>query len=221
MKTLSIFTFFYLFRVAMPAQELNKFFIETELKAKFSVGETTSRTINIKPGFDVGVPKLSKHRNPVYGIGFNLNYNLNKHFSTGVGLGINISKFEHHPLVADEYYDKVMIPMYLRIRYQNQFCDNWFFLSDLNGGYQYVDHRFGYSGIGYDYSESGGLLIGFDIGIGKDLGKYTPIFKLGYELNQFSNEASLGWSDPDFNYDDKVYFNTYYHLIKCSLSLKI
>jgi len=222
MKTISILALFCLISLVLSAQESNKFYIETGFLTKISVGKPTRNTINYKPGVNANVPEISKFRNPVFGVGFNVNYNFNDHFSSGVGVNINIEKFENHPVIAYEYYDKVLIPLYLRIRYQNEIKTNWFLLSDLYFGYQFSDFKYWNTVNGFYFQESGGLLLGFDIGFGGKLGRYKPIFKIGYELNQFSHEDSLGWiGAPDLSYFDKVYYKTYYHLAKISLSLKI
>lgn len=62
----------------------------------------------------------------------------------------------------------------------------------------------------------------FNIGVGKKIDRFTPILKIGYELNQFTHENSLGWiGNSNLDYQDKIKYKTYYHLVKISLSIKI
>jgi len=96
-------------------------------------------------------------------------------------------------------------------------------LSDVKMGYQLSDYRYENTKYGFNFKESGGLLLGFDVGLGRNLVRYTPIIKIGYELIQFSHEDSLlGWvKSSGLSYFDKIYYKAYYNLLKVSLSVKM
>lgn len=206
---------------SLNAQIFDKIFIEGDAVTKFSVGKETRDSFKYRDNITIDVPNKSKFDSPVVGLNFSLNYKFNEKFSTGLGSGINIIKNQKHPIVSNEYYDKILFPLFVKFRYQKQFFENWVFLIDLNGGYQLSDFRYGNSNEGFDFQMKGGFLANIDLGIGKDLGKYTPILKLGYEINQFRHEDSLGWIDDSLQYNDKIEYKTYYHLIKLSLSIQI
>ena len=106
------------------------------------------------------------------------------------------------------------------MRYQTDLNTKFVFISDLNAGYQYVNFKHGNTQNGYLFQESGGLLLNVDLGLGLKMTKFTPILKVGYELNQFNNKNSLGWIS-EYNYEDIIDYKTYYHLLKISLSLRI
>ena len=157
----------------------------------------------------------------MFGLNFSLNYQINKSYVIGIGSGINVVHKDKHPILSKEYYDRIMLPIFIKFRYQNQFSDNWLFITDINSGIQLSQFLYGISYDTYDYEENGGLLANLDVGIGKKLGKYTPILKVGYEINQFRRIERISRIDKNLQEDDKIEFRTYYQLIKFSLSIKI
>ena len=222
MKSLLIFLFVGTYVLNINAQEFQRFSIEPDFHMKFSLGAQKRKTIDYQPGLTINIPEQSEYSGPVSGIGFCLNYHYSKKLTAGVGSGIDIVKFEKHPIAIDEYYDRITIPFFLKIGYQRELSNSWLLLSDVHSGYQFLDFRYGNTQEGFLYQESGGLMVNVNLGIGKQVGKYLPIVKLGYEFNQFSNEFSLGTLPGlELDYDDKVYYKTYYHLLKASLSIKI
>ena len=76
------------------AQEIERLYFEPEFHSKLSLGESTRKIILYAPGFTINVPAHSKYFNPLYGVGFTINYNINAKFSAGIGSGIDIAKFE-------------------------------------------------------------------------------------------------------------------------------
>ena len=201
------------------AQDFGRIFFEAEAVSKISIGEAKREQLNYEQNFSLDVPRISTFEDPVYGLNFSLHYKLNPHFSAGLGSGINFV-FEERPDFQDEYHNKILLPFFARLRYQTDINSRLLFLSDLNAGYQYLDFRHGSTENGYLFQESGGLLLNLDLGIGLNLARFTPIFKLGYELNQTSHTDSLRWN-TDYSYSDKVEYTTYYHFLKFSLSLKL
>ncbi|MDT0689160.1 hypothetical protein RM549_05150 [Salegentibacter sp. F188] len=215
-----IFTFLFLFITnTSKAQDLNKIFLEAEAVTKYSVGETKRDVIYYEPSFTIDVPQISTHKNPIYGLNISLNYQLNSNFSAGFGSGLNFV-FEQRPDFANEYHTKIMAPFFARFRYQTDLSTNLIFISDINAGYQYVDFKHGNTENGFLFQESGGLLLNLDLGLGLKIAKFTPLLKAGYELNQSNHENSLGWI-AGYNYEDKIEYRTYYHLLKLSLSLRL
>ncbi|MCM4155974.1 hypothetical protein [Gramella sp. AN32] len=206
---------------SIQAQIFDHIYLEGDAVTKFSVGKETRDHIEYRNNINVDVPENSKFDSPVFGLNFSLNYQINKSFIMGIGSGINVVHKDKHPIISNEYYDKIMLPLFTKFRYHHQFAENWLFSTDLNAGYQVSQFLYGYSNGEYDFEEKGGLLANLDFGIGKNLGKYTPVLKLGYEINQFRRKDSLGWIDESLQYDDKVVYKIYYHLIKLSLSIQI
>ncbi len=221
LKTIFLFSITCFFTNSINGQIFDKISLEGDAVTKFSIGNESREVIQYRDNLSVNVPKNSKFDNLVYGINLSLNYKLNNSFSTGIGSGINVVEAESHPVIGSEYYSKVLLPFYLRFRYQMDIAENWKILSDLNAGYQYTDFRYGNSEEGFDFQEKGGLLANVDLGIGRTIGKYTSFFKLGYEINQFQHEDSLGWLNDTLDYDDKVEYKTYYHLLKLSLTIQL
>jgi hypothetical protein len=187
--------------------------------SKISIGETSRTRIDFPPNFSVNVPRVSNHENPIYGLNVSLNYRLNTNFSAGMGTGVNFV-FERHPDARNAFHHKVMLPFFGRLRYHKDINSNWLFLSDLNAGYQYIDFRHGYAENTYLFREKGGLLLNLDLGLGMKIHKFTPIFKVGYELNQSTLINRLDWltDNPPV---DQIEYHTYYHLLKFSLSLSL
>ena len=202
------------------AQDINKIYLEADFNTKISIGET-SREIVMYDNISVDVPKVSHFNNAVYGITLSMNYQLLKNFAAGVGSGVNFALYDNHPVLANEYQHRIFIPFFLRLRGQKLLGSKSFILSDLNAGYNYANSSFGNSQNGYHFKERGGYLLNLNLGIGTKIYRFTPIFKVGYELNQFSHENSLEWIGSGMSYDDKVKFKTYYHLLTFSLSMKL
>jgi len=221
LKPISFFVLTFIVSFSGNAQLFEKISFEGDAVTKFSIGKETRDVIQYRENVSVNVPKNSKFNNMVYGINLSINYELNDSFLTGIGSGINVVEAESHPVIGSEYYSKILLPFYLRLRYQKNISKNWKFITDLNAGYQYTDFRYGNSDEGFDFKEKGGLLANIDLGVGKNIGKYTSFFKLGYELNQFQHEDSLGWVDTTLDYDDKVEYKTYFNFIKLSLTIQL
>lgn len=221
LKTIFLFSITFILSNSLNGQILDKIYLEGDAVTKFSVGKESREIIRYRENLTVNVPKNSRFDNPVYGINLSLNYKLNNTFSTGIGSGINVVEQQEHPVIGNEYYTKVLLPFFLRFRYQKDISENWKFISDLNAGYQYTDFRYGNSEEGFDFQEKGGLLANLDLGIGRNIGKYTSFIKLGYELNQFNHEDSLGWIDNTLDFNDKVEYKTYFHLLKLSLTIQM
>lgn len=189
---------------------------------KFSVGNETREDIVYQPGVSANVPKNSKFSTPVQGLNFTLNYSFTEALSAGVGSGFNFVQLERHPVAGGECMDKTFIPVYSRFSHNWNFNSGILFLSNINAGYQFYNFRFSNSENGFRYKDTGGLLLNFNIGVGKTIGKFTPFLKVGYEFNQFSHEMSLDWiGDPSLTYEDKIKYKTNYHLINLSLSLRM
>ena len=215
-----IFTLLILFITnTSKAQDLDRIYFEVDAVSKISVGETKRDQINYEPNFSIDIPRISTHENPIYGLNFSFNYQLNPNFAAGLGSGVNFV-FEERPDLENEFHNKILIPFFARLRYQTDLNTNLFFLSDLNAGYQYLNFKHGNTENGYLFEESGGLLLNVDLGLGLKIAKFTPLLKVGYELNQFNNKNSLGWI-PEYNYEDMIDYETYYHLLKISLSLRM
>lgn len=208
--------------LSTSAQFLDKIYLEPEYVIKFSVGEATNRSFVYNNTLQVNVPERSRFNYPVQGLNLTIGYALSDRFSVGVGSGIHVAKFENHPLIGSEYFDSVFLPLYLRLRYQKDFSNQWMLLTDLDGGYQFYHVLWGNREEGFLFEGQGGLLLNLNVGIGKEINRFTPILKIGYELNQFSNEASLGmFPSLELDYNDKVFYKSYYHLIRVSLSIQI
>lgn len=220
-KTIFLFSITIILSNSLSGQILDQIYLEADAVTKFSVGKESRETIRYRENLSVNVPKNSRFDNIVYGINMSLNYKLNDPFSIGIGSGINVVEAEKHPVIGYEHYTKVLLPFFFRFRYQTDISEKWKFLSDLNAGYQYTDFRYGNTEEGFDFQEKGGLLANIDLGIGRNYGKYTSFFKLGYELNQFQHEDSLRWIDNALDYNDKVEYKTYFHFIKLSLTIQI
>ncbi len=205
--------------IESTAQDLEKVFFEVDAVTKISIGETKRENISYQTIFSIDVPRISHHENPIYGLNFSFNYRLNKNISAGIGSGVNFV-FEQRPDFQNEYHNKIMLPFFVRLRYQTEISNNLSFLTDLNTGYQYIDFKHGHTEKGYLFQESGGLLLNLDVGLGLHVSKFTPIIKVGYELNQHNHQNSLGWI-TNYSYDDIIEYTNYYHLLKFSLSLSL
>ncbi len=205
---------------SLEAQILDKLYLEGDAVKKFSVGKETRDNFEYH-NINFDVPKSTKFDSPVFGLNLSVNYQLSKSFVVGIGSGINVVHKDKHPVLPNEYYDKIMLPLFGKLRYQNQFSGNWLFITDLNAGHQLSQFLYGYSNDEYNFEEKGGLIANLDLGIGKTIGRYTPILKLGYEINYFKRITSLGWIDESLTDNDKIEYKIYYDLIKLSLSIHI
>ncbi|MDT0678275.1 hypothetical protein [Autumnicola musiva] len=211
-----------IFSSSLNAQFLENIYLEGEAVTKYSIGKESRRIIQYRENVSVDVPKNSRFDSPVYGINFSLNYRFNNSLSAGVGSGINFVKDQSHPYLAYEYYDKLMVPMILKVNYNMGISENWKILSELNGGIQLNEFAYGNSRQGFYIKEHGGLLAGVKAGIGRKVGKYTAILKFGYEWNQLTHEDSLGWYDNnEFDYSDIIEYETNYHLLNVSLAIRL
>lgn len=202
------------------AQNSDKFNFEADFSVKVSLGDETRRTIQYTPGITVNIPARSIYSNLVYSMEVGVNYKIVSGVSIGLASGINVVKFDNHPVVADEYYDRVMFPLLLKAGYQRDMGKGWFYNLTLAGGHQFADFKFANTVDGFLFQEFGGVIGYANIGIGKAFGKYNPVFSLGYEINQFSHEDSIGWIEP-LSYDDKVFYKTRYRFLRLSMRLKI
>jgi hypothetical protein len=221
LKNLFLFSITFILSNSLSSQVLDRIYIEGDAVTKFSIGKESRQIIHYRENSSLNLPKNSRFNNSVYGINLSLNYKLNSIFSLGIGSGINVVETEKHPLLGGEYYSKVLLPFFLRFRYQKNISEKWKILSDLNVGYQFTNFRYGNSEEGFDFQEEGGVLANIDLGIGKNIGKYTAFFKLGYELNQFQNKVSLRSIDNTIENNEKVEYKTYFHLVKLSLTIHI
>lgn len=223
MKRVYFLLIFMTLGASTYGQILERISFEAEYVKKISIGEPTRRNINYEPSVSANVPENAEFNNSVNGINFSLNYLINKNFSIGVVSGINAVKYENNPLTGGEYYDKVMFPLSTQVKYQRSFSNNWIVFSDLKGGYQFYKSNFGNTENGFFYEEEGGIVLGIDFGISKKLKKFTPQIKIGYELNKFSNETSLGNGNGEsgLDFNDRISYNTYYNLLTFSIGLKI
>ena len=211
------------FSTTVKAQVRDKIFLEGEAVTKFSVGKETRNVLKYQENVTMHVPRRQRYDGPVLGINASINYRLINLLSVGIGGGINVVQ-DIHPFTAHQYRDRVMFPLFLKLGYENKISQNWTFLTDLNAGVQLHYYGYGYSleNDGYDFQERGGLLANIDLGIGRDIGKYTAFLKLGYEINEFRHEDSLGWLNfQDLSYEDKIEYKTYYQLLKVSFSIRL
>ena len=211
--------------LALMSQDMNSFYVETNVQSKFSIGNPTRDIIEYEPGVRVNVPKVNKFRNPVYGLNISLNYMLNDTYSLGIGSGLDVSKYDYHPVEVNEYIDKVMIPLYLRLNYRHPIQNEWNIVSNIKLGYQFSETNYYNTNDGFLIKEKGGALAGINIGIGKTKGRYSPELKLGYEFNCFRHDYSIigipGFENLNLTYDDKIEFKSFYHLLTVSLGLKL
>ena len=208
---------------ATQAQDSNKFFIETEYQLKFSVGQPSYQSFQLIKNLQVDLPYVATYGYPVNSLNLSFNYTFFKRFSAGLGFGFGFVKFEPVPQNASSYYDKLLVPMYARVRYTLPFKENWFALAEVDAGYQYTSNRWDYiKGAGdFKVQENGGAMFGATIGFGKTLKRYSPMLKVGYEFNQFSRQYVYTFTDnwlPTEYQSVNIY--TYYHLVKVAICVK-
>ena len=222
-KLIIVLLLFSLLAPTTFSQENKKaFFIETQINTKIPIGNPTYNFFEYSPDVRIRVHSINKFRNPVYGLNISFNYLINNNLSAGIGSGINISKYDFHPVEVDEYIDKIMLPVYGRFNYKRKLENTWILRSNLKIGYQFADYNYGNTEDGFLFQDSGGIISGIYIGIGKNIKTYHPYLKLGYEFNQFSHKYSLkGYGLTDLSYDKQISFKTHYHLITLSLVLEI
>ena len=221
-KTLT-FLFFLFSNLYAYSQTSNNFFFEIEYQLKFSVGTPTTQPYTAFSFFETELPKVSKYIYPVNSLNLNAHYRISNNFSAGLGFGFSFAKYESIPLDPYSYYDKMMIPFYLRFRFDKNLKNDWFIISDLDLGYNYTNNRWRFINdeYGFKAEESGGGMAGINIGVGKSFKKYSPIFKVAYEFSQFSRRNVYSYKQ---NFQptqfEAVVFNTYYHLIKIGVAMK-
>jgi len=199
----------------------SRFSLEPEFQTSFSIVEPTRQSVFIPSTAVINMPDIMNFRFPVYGASMHINYDLSNHFALGLGMGVSVAKFENHPLFGGEYVDQVMVPYTLKLRYKRDIGEKWNFLVDLGGGYQYADQRFGWDGDKFTHSRKGGPILTADVGIGRQVGKYTPTLKVGYEYFQFQNKHYYGWIDSDIDPNANIVYTTKYHMINVALSVRI
>lgn len=222
MKYYLIWLFVCMTSMRIYSQAISSFYFETDLVTKISQGKSTRKNINYAPGISANVPKNSRFNNPVFGIELSLNYKLDKYISCGIGSGINITIFDNHPIIAYEYVNKVLIPTFIKIQYLQELPNNAYLGLNINPGYQFADIRYGNTIEGFYYNESGGLTLNANIFLGYDLGAHSIQLNAGYEINEFSHEDSLGGLNAaGLHYSDKIFYKTYYHLLKLGIGIKI
>ena len=90
---------------------------------------------------------------------------------------------DRHPVISDEYYDRIMFPLLAVITYNYDLNRKWFLLSRIKSGYLFADFRFSNTTDGFTFHETGGVIFNFDFGIGKEFVKYSPFITFGYEFN--------------------------------------
>lgn len=218
----AILLFSLLVALALQAQETSDFFIEAEYQLKFSVGQPSYQSFQLIKNLQVDLPYVAQYGYPVNSLNLNFNYAFAKHFSAGLGFGFGFVKYEPVPQNASSYYDKLLVPMYARLRYNLPLKNNWLFLAEVDGGYQYSNNRWDYIKGAADFKvqENGGGNASISIGLGKSVKKYTPIFKVGYEFSQFSRTYVYTFTDnwlPTEYQTVNIYM--YYHLVKVGLAL--
>ncbi len=207
----------------LQAQETSRFFIETEYQVKFSVGKPSYQSFQLIQNLEVYLPYVATYGYPVSSLNVNLHHGFTQHFSAGLGVGFGFVKYEPIPLNPSSYYDKLLVPLYLRVRYSLPLKNNWSVLAEVDGGYQFTGSRWDYIKDAGDFrvEENGGATVGVTFGIGKSLKKYTPTFKIGYEFNQFQRKYVYKFTDnwlPTVYQTVEIY--TYYNLVKVGLALK-
>ena len=202
------------------AQHSDKLSLDIAFTSKISLGKPTRNVIQYDPATTVNVPARSVYNNPDYSLEAGINYHVSGGAYIGLASGISVVKFENHPIASAQYYDRVMFPLVLKAGYQNDIGKSWFYNLDLAAGQKFADFRFTNTDEGFLFLESGGLMGYASAGISKAIGKYRPFFSLGYEINQFSHENSIGWIEP-FSYEDKIFYKTQYHLLRMSVGVKM
>jgi len=216
--------FLVLFLVAIGARAQEaRFFIETDYQLKFSVGKASTQSFSLIRNLDVDLPYVSRYGYPVNALNVTFNYSIFKNVSAGLGFGFSFVKFEPVPLSSSSYYDKLMAPLYLRLRYTLPLKNNFFVLAEVDGGYQYSSNRWEFIEDAGDFKtkENGGAMFGASFGFGIKTKKYQPLLKVGYEFTQFNRQYIYTFTN---NWLPTVYqsvnINTYYNLIKLSLAIK-
>lgn len=202
------------------AQSKIDFFLETEFHTKLSIGSEILRSIDYRPGINVSYPQSSTYNNPAYSLTFSPLIEFHNRLEIGISSGITVAYDENDPLISGSFFHQVMVPLSGKIRYSFSVFRDLSIGPEMNFGYQFVRSYFGPTNEGYLFKQSGGLLTGLKIHISTRVTKYAPFITLGYELNRAYNEVSLGWIDG-FQYEDKIHFNTNYHLISLGLGIRM
>lgn len=214
--------YFFLFGLISFGQSTSKLSVETEYQFKFSVGNPSTQSFSLIRNLDVELPYISTYGYPVNQLNLTFNYAFAKRFSAGLGFGFGFVKFEPVPLNPNSYYDKLLVPMYARVRYNVPLKNNWFVLAEADGGYQYSSNRWDYIDDVHDFrtQENGGAMFGASIGLGIQTKKYQPIIKIGYEFNQFKRQYVYKFTDNWLPTEYQIVnIYTYYNLLKLGVSI--
>ncbi len=201
------------------AQKNNPLIFELELPLKFSIGNQTRENIEVVPGYSVNIPKNDVYRNPVFGLNATMLYSVNKLFMVGIGGGVNGEFYERHPIVNGESYNRLIVPFFVKLRHQRVVGQNTILLLDLNAGYQLYKNGYLASEYGYTFEDTGGIMAGAEIGIGRAIGENTVLCKVGYELNQYHHTFHLNWLSPVFDPTEIFKYKTYFNTLKVALAI--
>ena len=201
------------------AQKNNPLIFELELPLKFSIGNQTRENIEVVPGYSVNIPKNDVYRNPVFGLNATMLYSVNKLFMVGIGGGVNGEFYERHPIVNGESYNRLIVPFFVKLRHQRVVGQHTILLLDLNAGYQLYKNGYLASEYGYTFEDTGGIMAGAEIGIGRAIGENTVLCKVGYELNQYHHTFHLNWLSPVFDPTEIFKYKTYFNTLKVALAI--
>ena len=125
------------------AQESGRFYLEPEYQAKFSIGQPSYYYYSLPQGLDVTLPEVALYSYPVHSLGLSGFYRFGEHWAGGAGVALSYVKFEPVPRSLS-YYDKVMIPLMVKVRYEGKLNDRSILFGEIEGGYQYTDNRWDY-----------------------------------------------------------------------------
>lgn len=208
----------------LPAQNPSKIQIDVEAPIKFSVGYKTQQQFNYKDLVTITTPKFDIYRNPVFGLNLSVLYRLNESFKIGIGSGINAEFFDDYPFIDNEYYNRLMIPVFGKLRYERKYNEKINVLSDLDFGYQVFDNRMLNDSNGFYFLDKGGFLSGIDLGAEYMIANYKLYLKAGYEINQYNHTMRLDWSSVSYlnlTPDDKISYRSYFHVFKLTFGITI
>lgn len=201
------------------AQSSDKWFFETEFITKFSFGQEVREDFQYEPGFMINYPSTSTFEQPQFTLLCTPGLNLSNHLAAGISTGIGIQLYEPSPLSASAYAHRIMFPLYGRIAY-SVYTKSWAIIPEGKLGYQFSNTGFGWTDEGFLYEVTGGFLAGLGLRFAKNISKYTLSLSMGYELNQYKSNVSLGWV-PGYDYTDQYTFNTNYHFLWVGAGIKL
>ena len=211
-----------IFNAVVSAQNQSKIQIDVEAPLKFSVGYKTQQQFDYKGLATITAPQFNTYRNPVFGFNLSALYRLSESFKIGIGSGINGEFFDESAFVANEYYNRLMVPVYGKLRYQSTIKEKIIVLSDINFGYQIFDNRMLNDSNGYYFIDKGGLMSGVDVGAGYIIANYKLYLKLGYEINQYNHTMRLDWGSlPYLTSADKINYKSYFHIFIFTIGITI